>query len=166
MTTAPPLAAPPKAAPKAPAPAKAPKPKTAAPKTAKKAKVPGTASEASAKKAATPATARDSDFTVEYDIPMPAVTRKAPPVESPYKFETMKVGGSVLFPVDYDMDIADEAEREKTWQEAARTMANRVTGAVRRFTKKPEYSDYKFASRTVADDQLGFGVRVWRVAKT
>lgn len=76
------------------------------------------------------------------------------------KLAACPVGKSFLEPVVVPETITDAAERAKTFKELARKASNRITGAKRRFQKNN--AGYEFSIRTVDDDKLGHGVRVWR----
>jgi len=130
--------------------------KAAAPKkekAAKPAKEPKTetATTVAAEKAAPVASA----FTLEDNVPIPARIRAGG--VSPYPFIDMQPGQSFVVEASVDADLYTSAsEAEKAKAEESRTIANRLSGAVRRFTKR--HTGYKFAVRTVPE-----GVRVWRV---
>ena len=110
--------------------------------------------------AAAPATA--SGFKIETDFDVPARTTFGGGRDSVnYPFSEMPVGASFLVPVNVPDTIKDDAERAKAFKEEARKASNRISGAVRRHRKNNAGQD--FAIRTVNDDKLGHGVRVWRV---
>lgn len=95
-----------------------------------------------------------SSFALDDGIDVPARSRQGG--VSPYPFATMKAGQS--FHVPHNIDAAlfntpDEHVQAST--EESRKIANRLSGATRRFTKANDGS--KFAVRTVEG-----GVRVWR----
>lgn len=100
-----------------------------------------------------------SAFKLEGGIAVPPRSRLGG--VSPYPFAQMTVApadGST-FQVSHGMDAAlyntpDEAKQAQT--EEARKIANRLSGATRRFTKQNK--GFKFAVRTVDG-----GVRVWRI---
>lgn len=77
------------------------------------------------------------------------------------KLKAVPVGKSFLEEVKVPETITDATERAKAFKDEARRASNRITGAVRRFKKAN--AGYEFAIRTVDDDTLGHGVRVWRV---
>lgn len=54
-----------------------------------------------------------------------------------------------------------ESEREAVFKELVRKRSNGVAGTIRRFKKANP--GYNFETRTVNSDELGHGVRVWRV---
>lgn len=113
--------------------------------------------------AKTPTPAATSGFAFDLDLPVPALTRRVGSTsDTAEKLKAMPVGASFLEAVTVPETIKDADEREKAFKEAARTVSNRLSGAVRRF-KKAEPS-YEFVMRTVNDDKMGHGVRVWRVA--
>lgn len=96
-----------------------------------------------------------SKFTLEDNVPLPARIRAGG--VSPYPFASMQVGQSFLVQADIDPDLyTSDEEFGKALVEEFRVLANRLSGATRRFTKTHE--GYKFAVRTTSD-----GVRVWRV---
>lgn len=108
---------------------------------------------------ATEATA-SSAFKIETGFDVPARTTfggKSPE----YPFADMPVGASFLAPVTVPDTIKDDGERAKAFKEEARKTSNRISGAIRRFRK--QNAGYDFAIRTVNNDKLGHGVRVWRV---
>lgn len=76
------------------------------------------------------------------------------------------VGLSFLEAVTVPDTITDAAEREKAFKEAARKKTNQIGGAIRRFRKNAANANRNYGLRTVNDDTLGHGVRVWRVADT
>ena len=99
-------------------------------------------------------------FTFDVDVPVPAASRIASAKsDDAERLEAMPVGASYLEPVTVPDTVTDEAEREKTFKEKARSTTNRLSGLVRRFKKN--HADYEFALRTVA----GQGVRVYRIEK-
>lgn len=121
--------------------------KDAAPKKEPKAKV-------KAAKVETEATEVTSSFELEDNIPMPARQRFGN--STPYPFATMEVGQSFIVRVEVDADLyVDDNELGKAVVEEQRKIANRLSGATRRFTKSRE--GFKFGVRTVEG-----GVRVWR----
>lgn len=132
------------------------KAKKVAPKKAAKPKTPKTETS----KASTPALAQADGF--KYDIldegDMPEAMRMSRSVASPYPFAAMEVGKGFVVAHDIDPDLyASETEAETAKREALRTIANRLSGAVRRFTKKND--GFKFKVYTAAN-----GVGVKRVA--
>lgn len=54
-----------------------------------------------------------------------------------------------------------ESEREAVFKELVRKRSNGVSGTIRRFKKANP--GFNFETRTVNDDVLGHGVRIWRV---
>ncbi len=54
------------------------------------------------------------------------------------------------------------SEKDNVTKEASRKLANRVSGAIRRFVKSNE--GFAFEMRTVNDAAMGTGVRVWRTS--
>ncbi len=76
---------------------------------------------------------------------------------------------SFLVPITVPAEITDPAERTKQFKALCKTVQNRLGGAIKRIrtnaakiegaTTKPDYS-----VRMVADDKLGYGIRVWRLA--
>jgi len=101
-------------------------------------------------------------FKFDTNLPVPPMTRGARTSETADKLKAMPVGASFLEPVAAPDTIKDEGERDKVFKEKARTVSNRLSGAIRRF-KKNNPEGYEFAMRTVNDPALGQGVRVWRV---
>ena len=111
---------------------------------------------------AAPATTSNG-FKIETGFEVPARTTFGGGRDSVnYPFSEMPVGASFLVPVNVPDTIKDEAERAKAFKEEARKASNRISGAIRRFRKAN--NGYDFAIRTVNDDKMGRGVRVWRVA--
>ena len=120
---------------------------------------------APAPKASAPAAAAPVEvdgFKLEAGLSIPAAVRIGTKSSGPsFPFDKMQIGQSFLVPVQIADTIKDDAERAKAFKEAARKQSNRVSGAIRRYKKSNEGVD--FAIRTVNDDTLGHGVRVWRV---
>jgi len=93
-------------------------------------------------------------FVIEDNIPIPA--RKRFGGNSIYPVANLQVGQSFIVPANVDADLyADHNELGKAIKEQLRTISNRLSGAVRRFTKKNEALKFRVA---ITDD----GVRVWR----
>lgn len=111
--------------------------------------------------AATEAAATSSAFKIETGFEVPARTTFGGGKSPEYPFADMPVGASFLLPVTVPETIKDEGERAKAFKEEARKASNRISGAIRRFRKQNAGTD--FAIRTVNDDKMGHGVRVWRV---
>lgn len=106
-------------------------------------------------------TVEKGGFKFDTGLPVPPMVRGARSSETADKLAAMPVGASFLEPVTVPDTIKDEAEREKVFKENARTVSNRLSGAIRRFKKNNE--GFEFAMRTVNDATSGVGVRVWRV---
>lgn len=107
-------------------------------------------------------TTASSAFKIETGFEVPARTTFGGGGKSPeYPFAEMPVGASFLVGVTVPDTIKDEGERTKAFKEEARKASNRISGAIRRFRKQNSGMD--FAIRTVNDDKMGRGVRVWRV---
>lgn len=101
-------------------------------------------------------------FTLDTGLSVPPRTRFGGDESAPaYPFKEMPIGSSFLLDVTVPETIKDEKEREKAAKEGARKLSNKISGAIRRFRKANP--GYNFAIRTVNDDTLGRGVRVWRV---
>lgn len=112
--------------------------------------------------AAPAAAANASGFTIETGFEVPARTSFGGGADAPsYPFADMPVNSSFLVAVEVPATITDATERAKAFKEEARKASNRVSGAIRRFRKTNAGNDY--AIRTVNDDKLGHGVRVWRI---
>lgn len=107
------------------------------------------------------AAAPSSAFKIETGFEVPARTTFGGGKSPEYPFADMPVGASFLLPVTVPDTIKDEGERAKAFKEEARKASNRISGAIRRFRKQNAGTD--FAIRTVNDDKMGRGVRVWRV---
>ena len=109
------------------------------------------------------ATIEAGGYTFDNALPIPANKRGGPRASGMAdKLMAMPIGASFLEAVEVPEAIKDATERGKVFKEKARSVSNRLSGAVRRFAKKnPEYA---FGLRTVEDDVLGYGVRVWRVS--
>lgn len=109
---------------------------------------------AAAPKKAVAVKASTSGYALEDGIDKPARSRYSTP--SPYPFESMVVGQSFFVPAAIERALytsekeADEAQREETAR-----VANRMSGATRRFTKRNV--GVTLSVRTVEN-----GVRVWR----
>lgn len=130
--------------------------KTAAPKI-KKPKKEKVVKAVEADVPAAPAAA-SSSIVIEKDIPIPATVRNGG--ASPYPFGQMEVNDSFIIKSSKDADLfASDEEFGKALLEDYRTIANRLSGAVRRFTKKTE-ENFRFRVKTVPSEG---GVRVWRV---
>lgn len=115
---------------------------------------PVTAKKASAPKVAAVKKANTTSYTIETGIEKPARTRVSVP--SPYPFATMEKGQSFLVPAEIDRAFyASEEEADKAQREELARVANRMSGASRRFTKRN--AGVKLSVRTVEN-----GVRVWR----
>lgn len=73
---------------------------------------------------------------------------------------------SYLIAVTVPAEVTDAAERQKQFKASARTVTNRVGGIIRRHRKANdgEHKLKNFSVRTVMDEKLGFGVRIWRDA--
>lgn len=108
-----------------------------------------------------PKTIKSGEFTFETGLKVPAMTRGSRTSETADKLAAMPVGASFLEPVEIRDTIKDADERDKVFKEKARTVSNRLSGAIRRF-KKNNPTGFEFAMRTVDDPDLGTGVRVWR----
>jgi len=111
----------------------------------------------SAAKAAKPVS-NATGIVLEGGIDIPARTRSAG--ASPYPFASMAVAPAEnsTFLIKAEVEPAlytNEKEAEDARLEEARKIANRLSGATRRFTKSNP--GFKFAVRTVPE-----GVRVWR----
>lgn len=79
-----------------------------------------------------------------------------------YPFATMEKGQSFFIPAE-KVDASaysSETEANKAQSEACSLVANRLSGAVRRFTKRN--AGYTFQVKTVNDTQRGWGIRVRR----
>ncbi|RTL04970.1 hypothetical protein EKK58_09190 [Candidatus Dependentiae bacterium] len=111
-----------------------------------------------AKKSAEPKVANvKSKFALEDGIAIPASTRVGG--VSPYPFANMAEGQSFFVAADIDEAFYSDAnELAAAKVEECRKIANRLSGASRRFSKNHE--GYKFAIRTQTEPT---GVRVWRV---
>lgn len=100
----------------------------------------------------------DTTFAIEKNIPVPSTTRTGS--GTPYPFAAMNAGDSFKVPVPAAPDtITDAAERDKMFSENARTVANRMGGACRRFSKSN--AGYTFAVRVMKAEGA---VRVWCTA--
>lgn len=108
--------------------------------------------------------AEASKFTFDDNLPIPPKGvfggRSGESNEFAEKLAACPVGKSFLEPVVVADTITDAAEREKAFKEQSRKAMNRITGAKRRFQKNN--AGYEFSVRTVNDDKLGHGVRIWR----
>lgn len=112
--------------------------------------------------AAAPQTVNVGAFTFDVGLPVPSArVGAAASSEIGAKLKAMPVGASFLETVTVPETITDANEREKSFKELAKTVTNRLSGATRRFAKSN--AGYAFALRTVNDDVLGRGVRVYRV---
>ena len=104
-----------------------------------------------------------SDFTIEtgFEVPARSLTFGGGRGGPSYPFAQMPVGASFLAAVTVPDTIQDDGERAKAFKELTRKVSNRISGAIRRY--KLANAGFDFAIRTVNDDKLGRGVRVWRV---
>lgn len=150
-----------KTAPTAPTAPKAPTAPTGAPKpTAPQASASETTGE-TATAATTETTTAKASFKLDTGLSIPA--RRAPTggnTGSNYPFKEMPVGSSFLVEATVPQNTKAE-ERDAVFKDEQKRVANRMSGAIRRFKKANEGFD--FAMRQVNDDELGHGVRVWRV---
>jgi hypothetical protein len=105
--------------------------------------------------------ATKAKFDFDKGLNIPEATRGARSSETADKLSAMPEGASFLEPVTVPATVTDAGERDKMFKETARSLTNRMSGAIRRFKAKND--GYDFAIRTVNDDTLGRGVRVWRV---
>lgn len=96
------------------------------------------------------------DFKLEDNIPVAPIAREVAAVK--YPFADMKPGQSFLVPVEIADTIKGDAEKREAFKEGARTLSNRLTGAVRRFRDRPGHENKAFAVRAVPEQG---GVRVW-----
>lgn len=115
-----------------------------------------------AEKATTPKTVEQGGFKFETGLPVPPLARGSRSSKTADMLAAMPVGASFLEPVTIPDSIKDETERERAFKESARSVSNRLSGAIRRFKKNND--GYEFAMRTVNDPVNGVGVRVWREA--
>lgn len=111
--------------------------------------------------ATAPKTVETGGFKFDTGLPVPAMVRGARSSETAEKLAAMPVGASFLEDVTVSEAIKGDAERDKAFKEQARTVSNRLSGAIRRFKKNNP--GFEFLMRTVNDPALGTGVRVWRV---
>lgn len=149
-----------KTAPTAPTAPKAPTAPTGAPKPTAPAAAAST-SETTTTETTAAAAPKASGFTLDTGLSIPA--RRAPTggnTGSNYPFKDMPVGSSFLVEAVVPQNTKPE-ERDNVFKDEQKRVANRMSGAIRRFKKANEGFD--FAMRQVNDDQLGHGVRVWRV---
>lgn len=111
------------------------------------------------------ATTAASEFKFDTGLAIPPAARGARTSAIARKLQAMPVGASFLEAVTVPDTIKDDAERDKVFKETARTLSNRLSGTIRRFKKSnPDANDFEL--RTVNDDTLGRGVRVWCKDKT
>jgi len=112
--------------------------------------------------AAAIATVSVGKFTFDTGFAIPTAARTAAKQsDDAEKLMAMPIGASFLEAVTVPDTVTDPAEREKTFKEKAKGVTNRLSGLTRRFAKKN--AGYAFALRTVNDDQMGRGVRVFRI---
>jgi hypothetical protein len=107
-------------------------------------------------------------FAFDDDLPIPAAAGSrgagGEETELAKKLKAVPVSKSFIEKVTVAATITDPAEREKDFKAQCKTVINRVGGAIRRLRKVTEYANRQYAVRTVADEKLGFGVRIWREA--
>lgn len=96
-------------------------------------------------------------MSVQYDaFPIPAkmgATDRSGQLDD--ELRNMPVGKSYLVELSEPNDGSEEAIRE-----GLKRLSNRVSGIVRRFKQKNP--GFEFSTRSVDDDVLGRGVRIWR----
>lgn len=98
---------------------------------------------------------KPSSFVLRDDVPLPITTRSGGASEI-YPFGAMSVNQSFEVPVSIEAGLyTDESEAAKALLEEKRKVANRLSGATRRYAKKDQ--SRKFAVRTTQG-----GVGVWR----
>lgn len=100
-------------------------------------------------------------YTIEKNIPF--VRRRVGGGKTNYPFAQMEKGDSILIASEISNDdaalYANETEHKQAQREDLKVIANRLSGATRRFVKKN--GDYKFAIQ--AEYEPKAGVRVWRL---
>lgn len=106
-------------------------------------------------------------FTFE-DVPLPVSARggfgaRGEPTELAKKLAAVPLDKSFLEAVTISDSISDPAERKNAFDEAAKKLTNRIGGAIRRHRSIAGNELHNFALRTVNDDTMGRGVRIWRV---
>lgn len=142
---------------KAGRPAKAPAKKTtAAERNIKKAEAKARAAAvAPDNEAGQTATQNDTNFKIVMGVVRPPRVRLSG--ASPYPFKSLPVGGSFMIPAEVidKANYSTEKEAAKAQAEACGLVANRLSGATRRFTKRND--GYKFTVFTVDNGtSLGF----------
>lgn len=116
---------------------------------------------AAPKKMALSLVSNNTSFTLEDGVELPARIRTGG--GTPYPFAAMAIGQRFFVGTQIDTSKYSSADEAAAAQrEENERVANRLSGAVRRFTKKHE--GFKFAVRTVTDPSAGVGV--WRVEAT
>lgn len=118
-------------------------------------------------------------FAFDWDFDLPATKapggRNVEETEETRKIKALPLPNaegkkaSFLIGVTVGAEITDAAERAKQFKALCKTIQNRLGGAIRRIranAAKVEGAMTKpdFSVRIVADDKLGYGVRVWRLA--
>lgn len=99
-----------------------------------------------------------SEFALEDSVEIPPRKHGGGGAVSPYPFKHMKPSQSFFVAAEIERGLyTTEAEADEAQLEESRKVVNRMTGAVRRFSKLND--GYKFTVRTVSDPH---GVRVWR----
>mgnify|MGYP003385921319 CR=1 FL=1 len=99
----------------------------------------------------------ESKFTILDNVPIPPRARGGNGGQSQYPFAQLGVGQSFILAHEVDEELyPDETERKAAIVEESQKLANRLSGATRRFTKNNE--GFKFTVRTVPE-----GVQVWRI---
>lgn len=103
----------------------------------------------------------------KFELPISARgpgARNGEPNELAQKLAGVPIDLSFIEDVTVPATITDATERANAFKEAAKKLTNKIGGAIRRHRAKAGNEAHNFALRTVDDDTMGHGVRVWRVA--
>lgn len=108
------------------------------------------------------------DFDEDLPIPSPRIGAASggQPSLLAQKLAAVPVGKSFIETITVPAEVVGDAERLAAFKAQAKTISNRVSGAIRRFRKDAANANKNFAVRTVSDDKLGYGIRIWREADT
>lgn len=88
------------------------------------------------------------------------------PTELALKLQQVPVDASFIETIVVPAEVQGDEARSEAFKKLAKQASNRVSGAIRRLRKDDAYKNRNYTVRTVADEKLGFGVRIWREADT
>lgn len=111
-------------------------------------------------------------YTIGKRVPLPVMTRGSRGDGQPNELAQaiMNLAAPDAAGVDYVLEpitipetITDAKEREKAFNEQAKTLTNRLGSTVKRVKKQTAHALKNFSIRKVNDDTYGVGVAVFRV---